>query len=817
MDQGAVDHGAASTDLWCELGAQVLLSTSEPVYWLTGDGRLVDGNAAACRFFGRSAEELRGLHLVDLDPDREKGDWPSLRQQLTRSEGGPIRLRHQNRDGRVIPVELRAVPLHREDGGLICVLARDLSADHRQNIELEHLNRAQQMAALGHWRLERSTRRTIWSRQMFRIFKRDPGLGVPSADELAERLSAAAYRQLKGTLHRCLRNAESFELELELRCQDGSLCVVRVRGEAVRDRLGWIQSINGILQDISGFRAAERASADAKQRLELAVSGGHIGLYSIESGSSRSVFDSRCQELLGFPPGEPRLDWEQWRARMHPDDQPKVDALRQQIDAAADDRFEAEYRIRNRSGGWSWMLDRARAYERDRFGRVLRYAGTLMDVTRRKEAELKLAFLVDHDELTGLQNRRGILRLMQSEHARCLRRHAPHCLAILDLDRFKRINDSFGHAAGDEVLRAVADCLRQGLRQADWVGRWGGEEFVVVLPDTTESQALVTMERLCQQVAACRVQFNEQQLRVTLSVGVAAFRGNPGETLETVLSCADAALYKAKSTGRNRVCFSDDDPQGTEAVSIAVLVRDALHQTGIYAAHQPIVALSGRRVMADEILARILTADGRILPAGSFVQVAEQLGLLGRIDAMLLRSTLARLAEPGGCARPGFVHVSGDLLRQPEQLAAIAEALYTEASGSAALVLTIDESQISAETDQIAKTLAPLLRAGCRLAVAGFGGERASFRLLTHLPISFLEIDHALVRLALFERSYRARRLLEAICEAAEPLGVTTIAKRVEDESTAEALCAIGIDWASGFLFGRPSDPTPTPLDFDPA
>ncbi|EGV20467.1 sensor domain-containing protein [Thiocapsa marina] len=579
---------------------------------------------------------------------------------------------------------------------------------------------------------------------------------------------------------------------------------------AVLDPDGQVSAIIGVGRDVTERKEAEAALAAATRQFELAVEGGEIGLYAASLSPVQMSVDARYLSTLGYAEGELDVDPQTWIDMVHPDDRDRVQGLYERATHGDSDRFEAEYRMRHRDGHWVWIQDRARVYERDSDGRALRIAGTHTDVTRRKVAELKLEYLVDHDELTGLLNRRGVWQTVRRVHVQGLRSGRPCCLAILDLDHFKLVNDAYGHGVGDEVLKWVSEILRREVRQADCLGRWGGEEFVIALPETNEVQARTALERIRESVAAQPLEIKGQEIRVTLSIGFATCHSDEGDPRD-VLARADMALYRAKNGGRNRICYDGHD-SGVYAVSMAVLVQSALQTARILPAFQPIVDLHDRRVVAEESLARIVAADGRVLAASSFIDIAGQLGLLHRIDSMLLSATAARLKVSGDTAsKPlfDFVHLSGDLVRHPDILKTLArelDGISSSSNGAPSVVLTLSERQITAEMEQVARALAPLLDLGCKIAVSDYGGEASSFRFLIHLPVSFIQLDANLVRLA--SESARARSILATIQHSAQDLGITTIAKQVEDEDTLQRLVELGVEWGSGYLFGPPSDPS---------
>jgi diguanylate cyclase (GGDEF)-like protein len=510
-------------------------------------------------------------------------------------------------------------------------------------------------------------------------------------------------------------------------------------------------------------------------------------------------------------PGDLDLDWTTWLSMIHPEDRPTVDLLTRALMDGELERFEAEYRVQHRRGHWVWLLDRARVFERDDIANSLRLAGTHIDLTRRREAERQVMRLVEHDELTGLLNRRGVLRSIRRIHNGALRSGEPYCLAILDLDHFKQVNDAYGHAVGDEVLRRIASSLTRGLRRADWVGRWGGEEFVVVLPGSTEAQAMHTIERLRNSISEQRIETHGLELRITVSAGLAMCKASLDDP-DDVLVLADAALYGAKTAGRNRAMFYGSKV-GQQAISVAVLIQDALRTAGIQPAYQTFVELQSRRVVGTEAFARIVDQDGTIVSAASFLEVAQQLGLMHKIDRLLVQAVLQRMtSEALDGEMPEFycANLSGDLLRHRDIVAELAGALRKHPAASKrarSLVLKVTEQQISTGTQQITETLAPFLELGCRLAIGDCGSSASSYRFMTDLPVDFLELDANLIRLA--AESARARAVLSAIVNAARDIGQTTIAKQVEDQATLDRLLELGVDWGQGYLFGRPTDPTP--------
>ncbi len=411
------------------------------------------------------------------------------------------------------------------------------------------------------------------------------------------------------------------------------------------------------------------------------------------------------------------------------------------------------------------------------------------------------------DELTGLLNRRTFHEVVAREHVRARRGSRPYSLILFDLDRFKLINDRYGHTAGDRTLARLARVAERVLRPDDWLARWGGQQFLWLLPNTGNDVAALLAERLRRTVAEQRL-LPPGHMEATISAGVATCPRH-GPTLSNVLNAAELALYEAKRGGRNRVADASTRPH--RVFSVASCIATALENGQLQAAYQPIVDLATGDVVAEEALARLTGARRRPLEARRFIDAACQLQLAHRIDFEIVRQALAHCAQQvlGERSRLQFVNLSADLLRHPELLEGLC-ALATErrctsrdgAEGAHALVIEITEREFLGETRAVERMLTPLLDAGIQLAVDDFGSGFSSFRYLADLPVTFLKMDGELVRRAAHQPKVRA--ILEGIQDTARHLGVTTVAEWVEDEPTVEVLREIGVDWAQGFLYGRP-------------
>lgn len=417
----------------------------------------------------------------------------------------------------------------------------------------------------------------------------------------------------------------------------------------------------------------------------------------------------------------------------------------------------------------------------------------------------QLQHIAAMDHLTGLVNRGAMVEILEREHARAERAECAYSLLLFDLDRFKLINDSYGHSVGDEVLAGVAGVAQQMLREGDWLGRWGGEEFLALLPGTQHDIACQVAERLRHAIATSPLQTSQWSIDSTVTIGVASYPADAG-SVDEVLRTADANLYEAKRSGRNRV--KAGLRAGNRIVSLASQLQTALRDRRLRVAYQPIVDVCSNEIVGEEALARIESIDGQLMAAGYFVDAASQLRIIHQIDVEVIGASMTRWFQPHSArkARKCFINVSADLLRHPELVQGILDQAGRAAPGQGAgadLVMVIAEREFAGDPERILDMLAPFLDFGLQLAVDDFGCGHASFRFLADLPVSYLKYEGDLIGRLAQER--KARAIVAGIQATARELGIQTIAECVEEREVAKRLRDLGVPLAQGYLYGTPA------------
>jgi len=443
---------------------------------------------------------------------------------------------------------------------------------------------------------------------------------------------------------------------------------------------------------------------------------------------------------------------------------------------------------------------------RDAGGAVIAGSEIARDISERKRMEQRLEHLATHDPLTGLLNRRGFGAELARAIAFAKRYQTPAAVLILDIDNFKYVNDSYGHALGDAALRQVSCLLRRRLRETDVIGRRGGDEFALILAGTTLDQARTVAHAVLEELRGdATLSCEHQVVRLTASIGIAAIEPDSRLAAEQLLANADIAMYEAKEGGRDRLAAADLTREGKPASMSrpgwTERIQDALEHERFVLHRQPITDLRTGGVQRAELLIRMRSNDHELLPPSSFLPIAERSGQIGAIDSWVIDRAFELLRGP---TESPILHVnlSGATMLDSELTASLPGRVAREARDPTRLAFEITET-VAIERIEHAKELAGRLAAlGCQIVLDDFGSGFGSFYHLKHLAFDTLKIDGEFIKQITSATADRVT--VQAIVEMARGLGRTTIAQCVENQSTLELLRRLGVDHAQGFHLGRP-------------
>ncbi|HEX6595311.1 MAG TPA: EAL domain-containing protein, partial [Acidimicrobiales bacterium] len=498
-------------------------------------------------------------------------------------------------------------------------------------------------------------------------------------------------------------------------------------------------------------RQGRQALADREFQLAEAQRTAQIGSYSWDVGTSETMWSDEMFRLLGFEPGQPVDKIVAFASRIHTEDRERVlEAWRRAEHNPLPSSME--FRIEVPEQGTRWIQARARPVV-DGDGEIVRLVGTIQDLTDRKAAEQAIAFQATHDALTRLPNR--LLFTDRLTHAVALRERHPAGLAVLflDIDRFKWLNDSLGHTAGDQVLTAVAARLRSALRPGDTLARFGGDEFVVLCESiASEMEAEAVAVRLREALSA-PIPVAAEETTLTISVGIAyAPPGALDVTAESLVRDADAAMYYAKEHGRDRHALFD---MRTRQLALARhetanALRRGTERGELVVYYQPQVDITSGRVVGVEALVRWNHPERGLLAPKEFIALAEETGIIVALGTKVLsdacREMMAWQDQPGV---PGGLTLSVNLaarqLLAPDLRAVVAEELATSGLDPALLCLEITESVLLDDGEASGRALLDLKDLGVRIAVDDFGTGFSGLTYLKRFPVDVLKIDRSFV------------------------------------------------------------------------
>jgi diguanylate cyclase (GGDEF)-like protein/PAS domain S-box-containing protein len=434
----------------------------------------------------------------------------------------------------------------------------------------------------------------------------------------------------------------------------------------------------------------------------------------------------------------------------------------------------------------------------------------LHDVTEMRGLARQMSYQATHDALTGLVNRREFERRLEESIESGHRGDSQHVLCYLDLDRFKVVNDTSGHLAGDSMLREVAKVLRDAVRDSDTVGRLGGDEFGMLLMGCPLEKARQIADDVCRAVADYRFVWKDKIFNIGVSIGLVEISRESG-AIEELLAAADSACYVAKKQGSGRVVVysARDEALARHTGEIQWLQRlqNALRDNRFHLYHQPIVPAYGVNGggPAMEVLVRLQDEAGHEVPPSEFVKAAERYRLMALVDRWVVQTTLAALgrgAIPVPPNRSVAINVSGQTLSDVQFLEFVVECLDSTGVNPAQVCFEITESAVVANLDHARRFVGVLHGMGCQFALDDFGSGVGSFSNLKNLPMDYLKIDGSFMRN--LERDSVNQAMVTAMIKLARTLNFKVIAEQIEDVATLDTARRMGVDYVQGFAVGRP-------------
>jgi diguanylate cyclase (GGDEF)-like protein/PAS domain S-box-containing protein len=563
-----------------------------------------------------------------------------------------------------------------------------------------------------------------------------------------------------------------------------------------------VTGVIGVALDITEQYESQLALERRNSELDAAQAIAHCGSWSMDLRSGTVYWSPELYRIVGEQPDDPAVERTLFTYD-HPDD---AEGVRAAIEAAERTRepYNVEHRLVRRDGAVRMVREQG-AFYFDDDGHAVRCVGTVLDVTERREAEERMAYLAHHDPLTDLPNRTLLQERLERAVVHAERRTASCAVLFLDLDRFKYINDTFGHVVGDELLVAVAQRIAGVVRAGDTVARPGGDEIVVVLEDLVDSDRASELAQRIRREFMRPFELSVGPQFIAASIGIALYP-HDAVTPDDLLRAADAAMYRAKERGGNDFQFFTPQLHETAMKQLAIgnALRVAIEKQELSVAYQPIVNVKDGRTVGVEALARWYR-DGEVVAGpAEFVRVAEETGIIRELGETILRQSCERM---GRWLKAGLhidslsVNISPRQLSERGFVSRLAEILIAAQVAPHRLELEITESAFVDTNDEAFAAITQLRQLGVRFAIDDFGTGYSSLSYLKRIPADTVKIDRSFI-VDIHEPTDRT--IVEAVVNVARNLGKRVVAEGIETREQVDALRALGCECAQGYLFSRP-------------
>ena len=763
--------------------------------------RYVDVNDAACRALGYSREELLTMGPPDIfSTSRE--ELTQLYERMIAGElnAPTVKGHYRRKDGSKLAVEAYPRAVRSAEGTIIVSIARDVSERLAAEEGLVRFRAAMDTSADMIMLIDRATMRYIdvnatacemqgYSREeMLRMGPQDVS---PVSKEVLER----AYDE-------SIASGQTSRLQSTHRRKDGTRIPVEIYRRAVRSGERWI--IVAIVRDITERVAANEALRESEARFrsltELSSDqyweqDDQFRFTSIKGTGSERLNLGAGQQLVG------KKRWERNYINMTAEDWAAHIATLE----AHQPFHDLELCRQDESGEKVWVGVSGQPVF-DQSGAFKGYRGVGKDITVRKLAEERVQHLAHHDELTSLPNRTMFGEMLNLEIQQARRYKRNFAVLFIDLDRFKVINDTLGHEAGDTLLREIATRLTQSLRSSDVVARLGGDEFVVLVQEVNDAKYIATVARKILSAVIKPMLIQGQECGVTASIGICMFPAD-AEDQQSLMKNADIAMYRAKEEGQNTYQFysREMNVHSRERMALETSLRHGLERNEFLLHYQAKLDLKTRQITGVEALVRWQHPDLGMIPPDQFIPLAEETGLIAPLGKWVLNTACAQNVAWQREGLPPLrmaVNLSARQLADEDLLKDIAEALNESGMKAELLEMELTENMVMQNAERAGKLLAALKQLGVRLAIDDFGVGYSSLAILKRFPIDTLKVDRSFIRD--IPRDSEDKAITRAIIAMGKILNLTVVAEGVETLEQETFLREHGCDETQGYYFSKP-------------
>lgn len=784
--------------------ASIVESSEDAIVSSTLEGVILSWNRAAELLYGYTSAGVVGRPVSMLAPPDQR---PGLKWISAKLESSENVSQHEGvgltKDGRRVDISISACPVRAADGRLTgyAAILRDITA--RVQVRETRALLASIVDSADDAILATSLDGSIlsWNKGAERLYgySAEEAIGKPFSILAPPALRAEAFR----LFDRVAKGETISQVETSTLKRDGSQLWVSLTVSPVHNAAGHVIGSSAIARDLTRRRRDREALHRSEEKYRWLVANLPDVVWEVDEAGQPVFASPNCEALSGYTPAEvcqPGL----WMSRIHPDHRYRVvDAYRALFEKGI--AIDTEYRFQRKDGQWIWLHSRA-VNVHESAGKRYR-DGLLSDITERKRMQQELAHQATHDLLTGLPNRAVFEDCFRQAIARAHRQSDLAALLYIDLDRFKRINDTLGHLAGDNLIRMAAERLSGCLRHSETLSRTSGDRFMLMLTGIASSQDAVHVAERILDTLSAPFSVKGSEIFLSASVGIALHPQDGGD-LPAMQRAADSALYAAKRQGKRRIQLSNPALGEANAPRLAIEteLHHALERDEISVHYQPQFDLSTGRIAGLEALARWENPKLGAVPASVMIPIAEETGLIVAIGARVLRDACrqAKLWQEAGFGPiPVAVNTSAVQFARGDLAEIVAATLAETGLDASLLDLEVTESVIMQDIQETARQLRELKKLGVSVSLDDFGTGYSSLSYLEELPIDNLKIDRKFIQR--MNAADNTRTLVQSIVGLAHGLGMRAVAEGVETSEQLNQLKTMGCDRAQSFMLAGPA------------
>ncbi|XQU69939.1 diguanylate cyclase [Cupriavidus sp. H18C1] len=815
------------------------------------DGRWQQVNRAMCELFRYSAAELGRIAFQDIThPDDLAADLAQL-ERLVAGEIDSYRMekRYRRKDGDFIWT-LLAVSLVRDEatGTPLHFIAQveDIHEHKLAQQRLEALSRRTELAVeagrVGIWEWDIAAGTLSWDRRMHALHGTEAADGAPDLDGWIAMVHADDVVRARHEMRQAVKGTQPFDTQYRILRPDGEVRHIRAMAVVSRADDGTALSMVGTNWDITEHHRLTEALFEEKERLHITLRSIGDAVICTDAALRITFINPIAEQLTGWTMAE--ADGRPLATVFHVVDettgQPIACPVAKCLQTLRPVYLEDGAVLISRHGERHDVQDSAAPVLTPR-GDVIGAVLVFQDITTARALQRKLAHSAMHDALTGLPNRIWFEQRLREACESAREFEQQHALCFIDLDRFKIVNDTAGHAAGDVLLRELGHVIRSQVRPGDLLARLGGDEFALLLRNCSVDQGERVCLKVIDAIRARRFPWEGRVYDVGASVGITAI-DREAPPLGELMSRADVACYAAKAAGRNRVSVYRRDESDArrhhrelqvaagihsaleanrfrlfaqeiralapdsepEAAAASTTASPAASPAASSSASMPASPTASSPAAHIEILVRMVDEHGSLVMPGAFIPAAERYDLMGHVDRWVIQHVLrdfgARLLAVPGLSVS--INLSANSLGEPFLLPFLHAELSNSVLPASRIRLEITETALINNMAAANRLVADMRKAGCTMALDDFGAGLSSFAYLKQFPVDYLKIDGSFIRH--LAASAVDREIVSSINDIGHRLGIRTVAESVEDEATLDVLREIGVDYAQGYAIGRP-------------